>query len=156
MVGDFVHHLARGVAEVGVVLEEIAVPVDVGHDELLIDGVIAPHEVRVAGIVVDDHLVDFREAVLVAFLEFLILHPERPVRVASGEPAVRRDLVEVVGIDNLENGLVEIEAVAAGEPLDLVLEEAKVRGQVRVVKSEAHGSFSGHIRAHMILPVPGR
>ena len=113
VVGHLVHHLAAGVGEVGVVLEEVAVPVDVGHHQLLIDGVIAPHQVGVARVVVDHHLVDFRQPVVVALLEFLVLHAERPVRIAGREPAVGGDLVQVVGVHDLEDGLVEVEPVIA-------------------------------------------
>jgi hypothetical protein len=81
-----VHHLAVGVLEPGVVLEEVAVPVDVRHDQLLVDQRVRLHQVGVAGIVVDHQLVDLLQPVRVALRELLVLHAEAPVRVARGKP----------------------------------------------------------------------
>ena len=138
VVGHLVHHLAVGVREVGVVLEKITVPVDVGHHQLLIDGVVGAHQVGVARIVVDHHLVDLRQPVVVALAQLLVGHAERPVRIARREAAVGGDLVEIVGVDDLEDGLVEIQAVLARIALDLVLESAQVGRQVGVVR-RLHG-----------------
>ena len=91
-----------------------AVPIDMGHHQLLIDGVVGAHQVGVARIVVDDHLVDLRQPVVVALAQLLVGHAERPVRIARREAAVGGDLVEVVGVDHLEDGLVEVQAVARG------------------------------------------
>ena len=87
MVGHLVHHLAVGLAEPDVVLEEVVVAVDVGHDQLLVDQLVAPQQVGVAGVVVDDHLVDLLEPVAVALGELLVLHAEAPVGIAGGKPA---------------------------------------------------------------------
>ena len=43
VVGHLVHHLAVGVGEVGIVFEEIAVAVNMRHDQLLIERVVAAH-----------------------------------------------------------------------------------------------------------------
>ena len=148
VVGHLVHHLAAGVGEVGVVLEEIAVPVDVGHHQLLIDRVVAAHQVGVARVVVDDHLVDLRQPVVVALLAAPRRHAERPVRVARREAAVGGDLVEVVGVDHLEDRLVEVEPVAAGVALDLLLQGAQVGRQVGVVgQSWSIGDSAGRLRS---------
>ena len=162
VVGHLVHHLAVGVREVDVVLEEIAVPVDVGHHQLLVDGVVAAHQVGVARVVVDDHLVDLRQPVLVALAQLLVLHAERPVRVARREAAVGRDLVQLVGVDDLEDRLEEVEPVVAGVALDLLLELAEVRRQVRVVEAGRHVFIRGlglrigiaQCRNRSYLPVP--
>ena len=61
-----VDHLAVGLREEEVVLEEVDVPVDVRHHQLLVDQRVALEQVGVGGVVVDHHLVDLREAVLVA------------------------------------------------------------------------------------------
>src|SRR5262245_1161070 len=74
--------------------------------------------------------------------------------VAGWEPAVGSDLVQVVGIDDLEDGLVEVQSVVAGVPLDLVLQDPQVGRQVGVVK---HGAvLAGGRRAgpNYTLPVP--
>jgi len=99
VVGHFVHHFAIGVGEPVVIFEKIAMAVDVGHDHGLVDAAVAAHEVGVARIVVDDHFVDFLEAVVVAFAELLVLHAETPVGIARREAAAGGDGVELVGVD---------------------------------------------------------
>ena len=115
-------------------------PVDVGHDELLIDERVSLEEVRVRGVVVDDHLVDLREAVLVALREPLVLHAEAPVRVAVREAAVRRDLVHLVVGEDLEDDREEVEPVARGDLLDLVLLVAQVLRERRLQRELAHAT----------------
>src|SRR5262249_41767795 len=44
---------------------------------------------------------------------------ESPVRVAGGEAAVARDLVQLIEVEQLEHDVVEVEAVLAGVALDL-------------------------------------
>ncbi len=66
VIGHLVHHFSAGLTEPLVVFEEVAVPVDVGHDELLVDDGVIFEEVGITGIVIDDQLVDLREAVAVA------------------------------------------------------------------------------------------
>jgi hypothetical protein len=113
-------------AEAVVVLEEVDVPVHVSHDELLVDQRVSFEEVGVRGVVVDDHLVDFREAVLVALGEALVLHAPAPVRVAVGKAAVRGDLVHLVVGEDLEDGRKEVEPGLGREPLDAALLFAEV------------------------------
>ncbi len=127
-----------GVAKAVVVLEEVDVRVDVRHHELLVDERVPLEEVRVRGVVVDDHLVDFREAVLVALREPLVLHAEPPVRVAVREAAVRRDLVHLVVREDLEDGGEEVEARLGGQLLDLVLLVPEVSGERRLQSKFAH------------------
>ena len=66
MVREHVNHLAVRVCEPDIVLEEVAVAVDVGHHELLGQNRVRLEQVRVAGVGVDDHLVDLLKAVGVA------------------------------------------------------------------------------------------
>src|SRR5262249_32032739 len=63
------------------------------------------------------------------------LHAERPVRVTRRETAVCGDLVQVVGVDHLEDRFVEIEPIIARMLLDLLFEDAQIRRQVRVDES---------------------
>ena len=57
------------------------------------------------------------------------------MRIARGKAAVGRDLVQVLGIDDFENGLVEIEAVVAQRiAFDLLLQGAQVGGKSGVVE----------------------
>jgi hypothetical protein len=75
----------------------------------LIDEVVAFEQVGVAGVVVDDHLVDLREAIFVALGELLVLHAEAPVGVAGGEAAEGGDLVDALVVDDLKDGLEEVQ-----------------------------------------------
>ena len=61
MVRDLVDHLAVRLGEPVVLLEEVRVPVDVSHDQFLVHGVVALHQVGVARIIVDHELIDLRE-----------------------------------------------------------------------------------------------
>ena len=125
MVGDGVHHLAVGFAEPEIVLEEVGVPEDVRHDEFLVDLGVGFLEIGVARVVVDDHLVDATEAVGVALGHLVVLGAPPPMGVADGEPAVGGDLVHGVEVEDLEDDLVEVEAVLdrLGPDVEHVLNE---------------------------------
>ncbi len=84
-----------------------------GHNQLLIGRVVRPHQVGVAGIVVDYELVNFLQAVLVTLGELLVFHAESPVRIACRKATISSDFVELVVIDDFENGGIEVEAIAA-------------------------------------------
>ena len=117
--------------EPAVVLEEVRVAEHVGHDQLLVDRSVGLHQVGVDGVVVDDQLVDLREAVGVALGELLVVHAEAPVRVAGGEAAVGGDLVELVVVEDLEDDVVEVEAVLARVAFDLTARLVDPLGQVQ-------------------------
>ena len=142
VVGHLVHHFAIGRAEPDVVLEEVVVAIDVRHDEFLIDPLIAAQQVGVAGVVVDDHLVDLLEPVAVALRELLVLHPEPPVRVPRREPAEGGDLGELVVVEDLEDRVVEVEPVGAGVRLGLDLELAQLGRQVVLGAHRRHGRIA--------------
>ena len=133
VVRHLVHHLPVGVLERVVVLEEVDVAVDVGHHQLLVHVHVGLEQVRVRGIVVDHHLVDLREPVLVSLGELLVLHPEPPVRVAVGEAAVGGHHVDLVVAEDLEDGLVEVEPEPLRVPLDLALDVTQVRWKAGVL-----------------------
>ena len=144
---DLAHRIdAPGGVEIGraereIVLEEIDVPADVRHDELLVDQRIAFEQVGVRGVRVDDHLVDLGEAVLVALGELLVLHAESPVRVAVGKPAVRGDLVHLIVGQDLEDDGEEIEPVTLGDLLDLLLLGAQVLRERRLQGEFGHVTY---------------
>ncbi len=117
-----VHHFAIGLREPDVVLEEIAVAVNVGHDDLLVDEMIALEQVRVARVIVDDHFVDLVQAVRVALVEPLVLHAELPVGIPVRKPAVSGDHVHFFEVENFEECFVEIETIFARMHLDLSIE----------------------------------
>ena len=118
VVGHLVHHLAVGVLEPEVVLEEVRVSAHVGHDQLLVEERVAPHQVGVDRVVVDDQLVDLAESVFVGLGELLVLHPPLPVGIASREPAEGGDLVQLVVVEELKADREEVEPVARGLGLD--------------------------------------
>ena len=115
VVGHLVDHLPVGVREVHVVLEEVGVAVDVGHDQLLVQHRVALEQVGVGRIVVDHHLVDLVQAVLVALAQLLVLHAEAVVRVARREAAVGRQRVHLLVVDHLEDGAEEGQPELAGD-----------------------------------------
>jgi hypothetical protein len=90
-------------------------------------------QVRVRGIVVDDHLVDLREAVLVPLRQPLVVHPEPPVRVAVREPAIGGDHVDLVEVQNLEDRVEEVESVLARVALDALADVVQMGRELRLV-----------------------
>ena len=66
VVGHFIEHAAIGVGEPGIVLEEIAMGVNVRDDQLLVGEFIRPQQVGVTGIGVDNHLVDLLQTIRIA------------------------------------------------------------------------------------------
>ena len=129
VVGHLVHHLAIRMAEPVVVLEEVAMPVDVGHDHLLVGQLIGRHQIGVAGIVVDHQLVDLLQSVGVAFGKLLEFHAEPPMRIASRESAVSGHFVELIGFDHLEHRGEEIQPMPAGVSFHLPLNIGQMTGQ---------------------------
>ncbi len=126
VVGHLVHHLAVGVLEGEVVLEEIDVPVDMGHHQLLVHVHVGLEQIGIGRIVVDDHFIDLRQPVLVSLGELLVLHPEPPVRIAVGKAAIGGHHVDLVIVQHFEDGLVEIEPELVRVLLDLLLDVAEV------------------------------
>ena len=90
VVGHLVEHLAVGAGKPGIVFEEIAVPVDVGDDQLLVEKRIGLQQIGVTRVGVDHHLVDFLQAVRVALGQLVVLGPEPPVRIPQRETRRRR------------------------------------------------------------------
>src|SRR5690606_18679133 len=84
------------------------------------DEVVATLEIRVARVVVDDELVDLLQTVDVALLELLELHAEAPVRIARRKPSVRGDHVDLLGVEELEDHLEEVEPEVDGVLADLL------------------------------------
>ena len=127
VVGHRIEHLAIGFGEPVVVLEEVDVAVDVRHDRLLVDQVIGLHQIGIRRIGVDHHLVDLLQAPLVSLRELIEVHAEAPVRVAHREAAQRRQRVDLVAVDHLEDRLEGIEPVALGVAPDLVADPLRAR-----------------------------
>jgi hypothetical protein len=115
VVGHLVHHPPVGARKPIVVLEEIAMAVDVGHHRFLIDRGVVFQQIGVARVVVDDHFVDAPQPVGVLLAQALVLHAETPMRIALGETSISRDLRDLVSRQHLEDGRVEIQLLAARE-----------------------------------------
>ncbi len=139
VVGHLIHHLAVGLREPIVVLEEIGVAVDVGHHQLLIRHGVGAHQVRVAGIIVDHQLVDFLQPVLVAFGKLLVLHAEAPMRVARGESAVGGNFVKLIVVHHFENRGIKIQTIAARVIFHLALDVGQVARQRIEMCYGSHG-----------------
>ena len=127
MIGHDVHHFAIRLREPDVVLEEVAVAVDVGHDDLLIDKMVVLEQVRIARVIIDDHFVDLVQAVCVALVEALVFHAELPVGIPVGETTVSGHHVHFFEIEHLEDRLVKIQAVLARVLFDLAVEPRQFR-----------------------------
>ena len=92
-------HLALRWSEPIVVLEEVGVPHDMDHDQLLLHGGVRAHQVGDCRVIVDDQLIDLREPVAVALVQPFEIHPEAPGAIARREPAVGRDRVDLLSIE---------------------------------------------------------
>ena len=129
VVGHLVDHLPIRVSEVEIVLEEVTVPVDVGHHDLLIHTVVAPEEIGIARVVVDHHLIDLGQPILVALGELFELHSEAPVGIPERKPAIRGDLIQASVIEDLEDDGKKVQPEALGVHFDLVLHLFQLGGE---------------------------
>ena len=117
MIGHIVHHFSTRVREPLVVFKKIAVAINVGHYQLLVNRMVAPHQVSVTRVIVNDHFINFGEPVIIPFFESFIRHAEGPVRIAGRKSPVGGDFVEVLAFNDFENRFVEIKSVTAIEPI---------------------------------------
>src|SRR5205085_9921831 len=74
-----------------------------------------------AGVVVDHHLVDSAQTIMMPLAKRFVFHSKSPVRIALRKSAVGRDLVHLLVVAHLEDGGEEIKAIRAGLLADLVL-----------------------------------
>ena len=79
MDAHFIDHAARGVLEVGIVLEKVGMTEDVRRDEGVLEQVVHIHEEGITGVGVDDHLIDFAQAEVVLHFLPVIRFAIRPV-----------------------------------------------------------------------------
>ena len=77
----------------------------------LIDELIRFLQVGVAGIVVDHHLVDAAQAIVMLLAELFVFHPESPVRIALRKAAISSDLIHLLVIAHFKDDGKEIQAV---------------------------------------------
>ena len=68
VIRDRIDHLSIGVREPAIVLEEVAMPVDVRHHELLIHEWIATHQIGITRIIIDHEFVDLCQSVGILLL----------------------------------------------------------------------------------------
>ena len=140
-VGNVFARVQIGGAEGEVVLEEVDVSEHVTHHELLVRQAVAFQQVGVRGVVVDHHLVDLGQAILVALAEPLVLHAEAPMRITIGKATVGGDLVHVVVAEHLEHDRKEVETMPARDLFDLVLLVPQIARQRGVGGKLRHGYF---------------
>ena len=112
------------------------------HHELLVRERVALEQVGVGGVVVDDHLVDLRQPILVALRELLVLHPEAPVGIAAWEAPIGRDLVHLVIGQHLEDDWEEVEPISTRDLLDAFLLFPQIARQSGIQRELAHGCRS--------------
>jgi hypothetical protein len=129
MVGHLVHHLPVGMDEIKVGLEEVAVAKDMGHHQFLVNQMVAFKEVGIAGVVIDDHLIDFRQSIGITFGDFFKLHAEGPMGIALGEAAVSGDLIDFMVVEDFKDDREEFQPVPPGMVLDLILHPFQFRGE---------------------------
>ena len=124
VIGHLIEHPPVGRSEPGIVFEKVAVTVDVSDHEFLVGDFVVEQQIGIARISIDHHLVDFLQAVGIAFHQFIELGSETPVRIAGGEPAVGRQKTHFFVVDHLENHIEEVEAVARGVSFHVSLDAA--------------------------------
>src|SRR5713101_525010 len=121
MEANFIDHAARGMLEVGIVFEKVGMPEDVRRHKGVLEQVVHIHQKGVAGIGVDDHLVNFAQSEVVLHFLPVVGFAVRPVTETSGQ-AVRGKFVH-----------------------DRRWHQLKVRG--KRIKSEIASLFPGMINA---------
>ena len=120
VIGHLIHHFSIGVIKIKVILEKIAMGIHVRHHQLLVNEMVAPEQIGVTRIVVNDHFVDLGKPIGIAFMDLLEIHSEGPVSVAQREAPVSRDFIHLRVIEDLEDHRKEIQSKRAGLVLDLV------------------------------------
>ena len=78
------HHATVCGLEIGVVLEEVAVPQHVRYHQFVLQQRIRLHQEGIAGIGVDHHLVDFAQPEVILHFLPIVGFPMRPVTEAPG------------------------------------------------------------------------
>src|SRR5437667_12845881 len=86
------------------------------------DNVDESQEVRVTRVSINDHFVKIVQAVDVALVEALVFQAELPVGIPVREPALGGNHVHFFEVEDLENGFVEIQSIAARVLLDVAVE----------------------------------
>jgi hypothetical protein len=129
VVGHLVHHFAIGLAEPQVVLEKIAMPVDVRDHQFLIDERVRFLQIGIAGVVIDDHLIDSAQPIMVPLAEPLVLRAKSPVRIPLRESAIGGDLVHLLVIAHLKDDREEIQTIRARPLADLLLGREQLIGE---------------------------
>ena len=129
MVRHLVHHLAIGLAEPQIVFEEVGMAVHVRDDQLLVDQLIRFLQIRIAGIIVDDHFIDPAQPVMMLLAKPFVFHSKSPMRISLGESAVCSDFVHLLVIAHLEDDGEKIEPIGTRLLADLLLGGKQLSGE---------------------------
>ena len=129
MIRHLVHHFSICFAEPIVTLKEVAMPINMGHDQFLICQPVALHQIGIAGIVVDHHFVNFLQTVVIPLAELFVLHPKTPMRIPDWKSTFGCNRVEPIGVDHFKNRGEKVEPVATCVPFNLALHVGKVLRQ---------------------------
>ena len=138
MISHFIEHVPIGLAEPMIVFEEITVAVDVSHYEFVIRHAIAGEQIGIAWIIIDHHLVDLLESIRIPLGKLVVLHAEPPMRITCGKSPVCCDGIQLISVNDFENGRKEIEPVVAGMPLHLLLDLDQVGGEFAEDVNRSH------------------
>ena len=141
-VDDVTSLVEVGGAKTEIIFEEVHVCVDVSHDQFLVGERIAFEQVGVGWAIVDDHLVNFREAIFVALGELLVFHAEPPMGITARETAVGGDFIHLIIRQNFEDNGEEVEAVLACGFFDAILRFSEITWQCGIEGEFAHGGPS--------------
>src|SRR5262245_41689786 len=104
--------------------------VDMSHHDLLVHIVVALQKVGITRVVIDDHLVDSVQPIGKALAEPLILHPKSPMRVAVWKSHEAGNFIELLEIQNLEKGFVEIKTVVSRVAFNFPTNTFEIRRQI--------------------------
>ena len=110
MICHLIEHFTIGLAKPIIIFKEIAVPVYMGYHGLLIDHIICAQKVGIAGVVVDDHLIDDRQAISIAFRESLVFHAPAPMRIARRKSTVCGNFIQLLIVYQFKDGIKEVKA----------------------------------------------
>src|SRR5690554_4668309 len=119
VVGHFVDHPTICFGKIIIVFEKIDVRIDVRDDGFLVDKIVAFQQIGIRGIGIDHHLVNFRQAIFVAFRKLLVFHTKTPVRIAGRKSAERSDFIHLLIVDRFKNSLEKIESKFNGDITNL-------------------------------------
>ena len=139
VVRHLIEHATIGRREPGVVLEEVAMPVNVSDHQLLIADVVRIQQVRVTRIRIDHHFVDLLQTVRITLHQLVVLRTEPPVRITDREPGIRGEHAEFFVVDVFKDRLVKVQPFLASLLLHVFLDRGNV-ARKRSIDTDSHNT----------------